>query len=274
MIRLSAFADEISQDPTEQIDVLERHGIRHIEFRAIHGSNVLELAQDRHAAFREQLRARGFGLSAIGSPIGKSRVEDDFESHLARFEEALELAEYYGAPRIRVFSFYIPPGDDPESHRVEVMRRMGELARRAHDRGVTLFLENEKGIFGDTAARVLDILETVSSPALSHAFDPANYLEVGQSIDQAWTMLKHHVTHFHVKDLDPATHRNVPAGHGSGQIPRLIADAVASGFTGFCVLEPHLIVAEKSYGFTGPDRFGDAATALKQILAERGIAWT
>lgn len=273
MIRLSAFADEISQDPTEQLDVLERHGIRHVEFRAIHGVNVIELSDDLHAQFRDQLQTRGFGLSAIGSPIGKSRVEDAFELVLERFETTLGLAEFYAAPRVRVFSFYIPPGDDPDPHRDEVVRRMAELARRASDRGVTLFLENEKGLFGDTAARVVEILNAVGSPALSHAFDPANYLEVGQSIDQAWTMLKHHVTHFHVKDLDLASRRNVPAGHGAGRIPQLIADAVASGYTGFCVLEPHLIVAEKSYGFTGPERFGDAASALKQLLDERGIAW-
>ena len=35
-IRLSAFADEISADPREQVEVLQRHGIRFIEFRSIH----------------------------------------------------------------------------------------------------------------------------------------------------------------------------------------------------------------------------------------------
>ena len=58
MIRLSAFADEISQDPQEQIDVLARHGIRHIEFRAIHGTNVLDLTDAQHDDFRRLLRAR------------------------------------------------------------------------------------------------------------------------------------------------------------------------------------------------------------------------
>ena len=43
MIRLSAFADEISQNPVEQVEVLSAHGIKHIEFRAIHGTNVLDL---------------------------------------------------------------------------------------------------------------------------------------------------------------------------------------------------------------------------------------
>jgi 3-dehydroshikimate dehydratase len=273
MIRLSAFADEISQNPIEQLAVLSRHGIRHIEFRAIHGTNVLDLADAQHAEFRDLLRARGVGLSAIGSPIGKVRVTESFEEHLSRFDRALHLAEYYGAPRIRVFSFYIPPGDDPAAHRPAVVERMAELARRAGQRGVTLFLENEKGIYGDTAARVADVIESVGSPFLVHAFDPANYVELGQSIDDAWSRLRSHVKHFHVKDYDVKTHRNVPAGAGDGQIPRLLADAVGSGYDGFCVLEPHLVVAEISSGFTGPERFADAADALKRILVVNGISY-
>jgi sugar phosphate isomerase/epimerase len=138
---------------------------------------------------------------------------------------------------------------------------------------VTLMLENEKSIYGDTAPRVLDMLETVNSPGLAHAFDPANYLEIGQPVDAAWDMLRNRVAHFHVKDYSLKTHKNVPAGEGDGQIPRLIADAVARGYDGFCVLEPHLVIAEKSFGFTGPERFGDAARALKGALDEKGIAY-
>ena len=273
MIRLSAFADEISQDPVEQIDVLGQHGIRHIEFRAIHGTNVLDLGDAQHEEFRTLLRSHGFGLSALGSPIGKIKINDPFAPHLERFARALDLADFYQSPRIRIFSFYIPADDDPGRYRDEVMRRMAELARRAQERGVTLLLENEKGIFGDTAARVLDLLETVNLPSLSHAFDPANYLEVGQEVDEAWTMLRSRVTHFHVKDYDLKTHKNVPAGMGDGQIPRLIADAVSHSYEGFCVLEPHLVIAEQSFGFTGPERFGDAARALKGALDEKGIAY-
>ena len=273
MIRLSAFADEISQNPLEQIDVLTRHGIRHIEFRAIHGTNVLDLDNEQHEAFRGLLRSRGFGLSALGSPIGKIRITEAFDNHLLRFGRALDLADFYQTPRIRIFSFYIPPGENPVDHRDEVVARMKELAHRAESRGVTLLLENEKGIYGDTAGRVSDLLETVNSPSLSHAFDPANYVEVGQDIDEAWSLLQARVRHFHVKDYDKKTHRNVPAGAGDGQIPDLMQRAVAGGYDGFVVLEPHLVVAELSFGFTGPERFADAATALKNILDRQAIAY-
>jgi 3-dehydroshikimate dehydratase len=273
MIRISAFADEISQDPVEQVDVLSRHGIRFIEFRAIQGTNVLDLTDAQHDDFRELLDARGFGLSAIGSPIGKIRITESFGEHLDRFDRALHLADFYRAPRIRVFSFYIPPGHDPASYRDEVIDRMGELARRAAERRITLFLENEKGIYGDTAARVADILETVDSPALLHAFDPANYVEIRQPIDEAWARLRHLVGHFHVKDYDAKLEKNVPAGAGDGLIPRLLQEAVDGGYNGFAVLEPHLTIAGLASGFTGPERFADAADALKAILDERNIAY-
>ena len=273
MIFLSAFADEISADPVEQVDVLERLGIRHIEFRSIFGTNVLDLSDDQHETFRALLRDRGFALSAIGSPIGKVQVTDPFEPHLARFDRAIELAGFYEAPRIRVFSFYIPSGDLPAPHRDEVLRRMTELAKIAASRGVDLYLENEKGIYGDTAKRVLDVLATVDSPALSHAFDPANYLEVGEEINEAWDLLRGRTAHIHVKDYNPTTKMMVPAGEGQGQIARIIAEAVSDGFEGFCTLEPHLIVAGKSHGFTGPDRFGDAARALQDALDRKGVAY-
>ena len=273
MIYLSAFADEISADPTEQLDTLLMHSIFFVEFRSILETNVLDLSREQHEEFKQLLTERGMALSAIGSPVGKLKITEPIDSHLEKLEAAMSLCDFYECPRIRVFSFYIPEGEDPATYRDEVMARMTRMAKAAAARGITLMLENEKGIYGDTADRVEEILETVNSPALAHAFDPANYLEVGQSIDKAWTMLRDRVAHFHVKDYDTKTKKNVPAGEGEGQIPRLISDAVAKGFEGYCVLEPHLLVAEESSGFTGPERFGDAAVALQTALSREGVTY-
>src|SRR5690606_9773107 len=98
-------------------------------------TNVLDLSPARHKEFRAMLRDAGFGLSALGSPIGKIRIDEPFEPHLERHAKALELAAFYECPRIRVFSFYMPPGDDPAKHRSAVMDRMAELAKRAADQG-------------------------------------------------------------------------------------------------------------------------------------------
>ena len=167
----------------------------------------------------------------------------------------------------------MPAGEDPDLYRNTVIDRLGLLSQRAEAHGVTLMLENEKGIYGDTAGRMVDILESVNSAALKHAFDPANYVEVGQPVLEAWKQLRRYVGHFHVKDYVASSHKHVPAGQGDGEIPTVLADAVAHGFSGYVVLEPHLIVAEKSYGFTGPDRFAEAAIALKSVLKQRLLAF-
>ncbi len=274
MIRISAFADEISADPTEQIDCLAENGIRHIEFRSIFGTNVMDLTEAQHHEFRSLLNDRGFSLSAIGSPIGKIAITDPFEPHLEKFGRAMDLAEFYGGVFIRIFSYYLPSGEDPAIYRDEVMQRMAAKAELASKRGIRLVLENERAIYGDTPKRVLDILETVDSPSLGHAFDPANYLDSNQSVDEAWSLLRDRVVHFHVKDFDPKTRQMVPAGEGAGKIAETIADAVSRGYDGFATLEPHLLVAEKSHGFTGPARFGDAARALKKGLDEHGVLYS
>src|SRR5262249_49348456 len=89
MFRISAFADEISPDPAEQITVLRGCGVRHIELRSIHKTNVLDLTDAQVQEFKALLEAHSFSLSAIGSPIGKIRIDEPFEPHLKRFRRAL-----------------------------------------------------------------------------------------------------------------------------------------------------------------------------------------
>src|SRR6266550_4965983 len=101
MFTISAFADEISPDPQQQIAVLKSCGVRHIEFRSILGTNVLALSDLQVREFKSLLDARGFRLSAIGSPIGKVRIDEPFEPHLEKFRRAVELAQQFGTQNIR-----------------------------------------------------------------------------------------------------------------------------------------------------------------------------
>ena len=86
MFTLSAFADEISPDPQQQIDVLIRCGVRHIELRSIHKTNVLDLTDLQVSELKALLDRRGFRLSAIGSPIGKTKIDQPFEATRKRLE--------------------------------------------------------------------------------------------------------------------------------------------------------------------------------------------
>src|SRR5262245_63674144 len=112
MFTLSAFADEISPDPQQQIDVLKQCGVQHIEFRSIHKTNVLDLTDLQINEFKSLLDKNSFRLSAIGSPIGKIKINEPFEPHLKRFGRAIELCKVFGTPNIRIFSYSLTDGGD------------------------------------------------------------------------------------------------------------------------------------------------------------------
>src|SRR5437660_8504473 len=105
MFTLSAFADEIDPDPQRQMDVLSQCGIRHIELRSILKTNVLDLTDLQVRELKGLLDRNGFQLSAIGSPIGKIKIDQPFEPHLKRFERAIELCQVFGTKNIRIFSY-------------------------------------------------------------------------------------------------------------------------------------------------------------------------
>ena len=264
--RVSAFADEISPELTEQIDILRSESIPYIEFRGVWHKNVLDLDAQEITRVKEMLDGNKFGLSAIGSPIGKVKITDPFEPHVERFAHAIELAKIFGTPNIRVFSFFIPEGE-AEKYRDEVLHRMSTMARMAEQAGVIMMHENERHIYGDIPERCLDIIESVGSPNIQMAFDPANFVQCDvKPFDRAYPLLKNYITHFHVKDAVFSDHSVRPAGEGDGQVYEVLAALFTRGYDGFLVLEPHLKEAGTFSGFTGADLFHVAAEALRKLL--------
>jgi 3-dehydroshikimate dehydratase len=283
MFTLSAFADEISPDPREQIAVLKSCRIRHIEFRSIHKTNVLALSDEQLREFKKMLKDEGFKLSAIGSPIGKIAIDAPFEPHLEKFKRAIELCGVFGTPNIRVFSYY-PPGNDPNfdpknwpAHRDEVIRRMRTKAEIAESNGIVLFHENEHRIYGDSPDRVADLLASVNSPALRAAYDAANYVYGSFDPVEGWEKTRQYTAHFHIKDWKKGGHAaghdyGVIAGSGDGQIEHSIRGAVAMGYRGFAVMEPHLRGGGPTGGITGADLFPYAVNAFRDILQKCGAS--
>lgn len=271
---LTGFADEISPDLDVQLETLGAEGMRFLELRGVWGKNVLKLDDGEVARLRGALGARGVGVSSIGSPIGKIGIGDDFAPHLDDFRRALWVAGELGAPFIRIFSFFMPHGDDPADHRAAVLDRLGRIVRAAEGSGVTLLHENEKEIYGDTPARCLDLLTAINSPVLRAAWDPANFVQVGvRPYAAGYAALRPFIGYLHVKDAILATGAVVPAGQGDGDLRETIAALRDSGFDGFCSLEPHLQAAGPFGGFSGPELFRTAAQAFKGLLGEAGIGW-
>ena len=269
MIRLSAFADEISPELDEQIAVLREEGITLVELRSVWDSNVLDLTDDQVTVILERFTANGIGVSAIGSPVGKVPIDVPPADELRRLERAIEIAQRFDTALIRIFSYY-PRPDMPASERAgyrdDVLDRLTRMAALAGSAGVTLVHENDTDLYGDTAERCVDILATVDSANLKVAFDPANFIVSGDiPYPTAYDLLRPWLVHVHVKDAVPDG-TVVAAGEGAARWVELLGRLRADGYDGLFSLEPHLVAAGRHKGFSGPDRFRYASRQFKALL--------
>lgn len=279
---LSAFADEIDMDLKTQMDVLDSHNIKHIEMRGVNGRGLVQYTLEEVTEIKRQLDERGFKLSAIGSPIGKIKITEDFEPHLELFKHTMEIAKIMETKYIRMFSFFIPEGKDPAEYRDEVMRRWRKFIEAAEGKGLILLHENEKDIYGDTPERCLDILKTMNCDYLKATFDPANFVQCDvKTFPEGYDLLRDFIEYVHIKDAVYSDHHVVPAGQGDGKVKELLSALHTCGYDGFLSLEPHLAhfqgfgsLEKGSVGFDlpegGPRSFAVATHALKKLLTEIG----
>lgn len=271
---LSGFGDEVDPDPSVQAAVLLALGARHIEVRSSWGTNVSELTPVDVVRLKALLDEKGLKVSAVASPIGKVEVSLPVEHELERLRQIISVAKGLDTTYIRIFSFYRAEGQSQEDIREDVLTRLSALAEEAAAAGVVLLHENEKGIYGDTPQRVLDIMTSVDSPALRIAWDSANFVQVGvKPFTDGYAMLRPYVEYFQVKDAIAATGAVVPAGEGDGELDATIAALKADGFAGFVSLEPHLASAHELGGFSGPVAFGQAARAFAALASKNGVAF-
>ena len=150
-----------------------------------------------------------------------------------------------------------------------------KLVEIGKEYGVYMCHENEKDVFGDTAERVLKIMQNVDG--LKYVYDPANYLQCGQSADETLATFHAKTDYFHIKEVIASTGELVPAGYGDGKIKELVAKIDSEKVL---TLEPHLMEfdayksidnTEMKHKFTfanEQEAFDAAVVALKNILKE------
>ncbi|WP_229750582.1 sugar phosphate isomerase/epimerase family protein [Paenibacillus nasutitermitis] len=271
MMTLTCFADEISMDLSEQLEVMAGLGLRHIELRNIWGKNVLALTDEDKARAKSILDEKGFRISSIGSPIGKYNITDPFEPQIEAMHAAVSAAHYFGAIYIRIFSYFIPEGEHA-AYREEVIFRMKALTRIAEQGNVVLIIENESGVYGDLPEHCLTILQACNSTHAMLALDPGNFVNNDiRPASEAYPKLSAYVDYIHIKDASRNPRMFVPAGAGEGEFPALLAALKQDGFQGFLSVEPHLHAYLPEA--TDSERVIAAVYALTALLEEAGIAW-
>lgn len=275
---LSAFADEYCPEFEGQLKALNALGFTHVEPRGLDGVNVGELTREQALHYKALLDRYGIKVYSIGSPLGKIRIDGDFEYHMAKAERIFEIAEIFGATRVRMFSFYPPEGEimgpQYKSKVIEYLTRM-LAAAKAH--GLTLCHENEGKIYGESPEQCLELLEHFGGE-LRCVFDMGNFVLGGYDPEHAYELLEPYIDYFHIKD-GCRSGAIVPPGKGDSRIAELLARYANKADAPVVIsLEPHLTVTSgmkdvTTTAFTNPYQyetheaaFTDAANKLKEIV--------
>jgi L-ribulose-5-phosphate 3-epimerase len=255
---ISAITDEFSPGLAEALSVMKEIGMTAAELRTIDGRNLVDLSQDEIAQVRDLLDAAGLPVISIASPLLKcvlpdgppvdQRFQQDafasrhtFADQPRLADRALELASFFKAPIIRVFSYWRTVR--PEATYSKVAEALGWLADLAARVGVTIGLENEHACNVATGAESAKILQAVDNPNLKLVWDPANALVAGEEPYPAGYALlpKHRIVHVHAKDCHMDGNAPVwgPLGTRHVRWKDQLSALLADEYRGFVSLETH-----------------------------------
>ena len=274
---LSAFADEYDNDFETQLKALKEFGIDHLEIRFVNGKNVSALTDKEIAEVKTLLKKYGIKISAIGSPLGKIRLDEDMDAHMELTERVCAIAKELDAKYVRMFSFYPPNGKRIEECREEVLEALKRMLDIADRYGVMLCHENEARIYGETAQNCLDVIEALQG-RLRAVLDMGNFTLEGHDPINAYSLLKDKIEYFHIKDGFKGG-IIVPAGKGDAKIEEILSSYVKDYDRDvFVTLEPHLLTFDGLKDLTevqlkNPykykdqhEAFVDAVDKFKEIL--------
>ena len=103
-----------------------------------HHTNISKFLPVTGCSTKKKMDIYGIKVSSVGSPIGKIKLTDDFESHFEVFKNVCSVAKILGTSNIRIFSFYLRDGATRETSFNEVTEKVGELIELADNFGVVL----------------------------------------------------------------------------------------------------------------------------------------
>jgi sugar phosphate isomerase/epimerase len=255
---IAAITDEFSPDLETALHPMIEIGMKAAELRVVYGKNIMDLDDSELTQARDTLSSHGFQVISIASPLLKcvlpgappvdSRFQQDmfaskhtFEDQPRLMEHAFNVARFFGARIVRVFSYWRTV--EPEKCLDAVVAALDDMAAKAAAHDLIIGLENEHACNIATAAETARVLEQVKRPNLMVVWDPANAYVSGEvPFPGGYRLLPpDRIVHVHVKDCEVYSHKpdwgpvGTRAIDWKGQIAALLAD----GYQGYLSLETH-----------------------------------
>jgi L-ribulose-5-phosphate 3-epimerase len=246
-VKISINTDAISQDFETAVLLGLEWGIEYFELKRMYGKRIPDITADEVRLVRSVLDANAATLSSLAPGLFKIPLDKELIALEAgaRFDQTIALAERLDTRAVVIFGFVRDELHTESDALRRIIDVLGPVADRAESEGLTLFLENDRGLWGESPASVLKIAEGINSPAFKLNWDPGNLVGAFPEAPYpiGYDLVRRHVGHLHVKDAKAATgekqftHAMMGSGDVDwvGQFERLIRD----GYEGYCVIEPH-----------------------------------
>lgn len=285
-MHLSIVTDEISADFHHALQVCRELDIDTVELRKVEGKNIVLHAKEDVQRIQALVQAGGFHVCAIASPFLKCAwpmthsgqldpLSPELDAEWEILDRSLELAQRFGAPLVRTFSFLRVT--DPTSVRVSLLEILREATRRVEARGLKLSIENEHACNVATGEETGWLLQRLASNAFGVTWDPGNEAALGSpAFPHGYQHVRGRVLHVHIKDVNRVLPEPVQQASwvkvGSGRIDYIgqLRALVEDGYNGHLSLETH---------YNHPTGGREQATreslaALRQLAQQAGIALT
>jgi L-ribulose-5-phosphate 3-epimerase len=258
-LRIAAITDEFSTtDFAAALDAMVSIGMTGAELRVLWGKNIMDLSRDELNLAKELLAARNMEAISIASPLLKcvlpdappvdSRFQQDsfnakytIEDQARLADKAFELAGFFGAKIVRVFSYW----RSIEPHRCfdGVVTALNELSVKAKHHDLIVGLENEHACNVATGEEAAAMLAAVEQDNVKLVWDPANAKCAGEDpFPFGYSALpKDRIVHVHVKDCHMEGHQPIwgPVGTRSVNWKGQLAALYNDGYRGWLSLETH-----------------------------------
>jgi sugar phosphate isomerase/epimerase len=247
-MKLAINTDAISQDFETAVLLGLEWGVEHFELKRMYGRRMPDITDDEIKTVENVLRVNGAALSSIAPGLFKIPLDPEQIVLEAgkRFDMSVALAHRLKTPNVVIFGFVRDDRRTEDAALKQIIDVFGPLAARAEREGLTLFLENDRGLWGESPEAVRRILEGVGSRAFRLNWDPGNLIGAFPEAPYptSYELIKQYVGHVHVKDAKAAKSGNLPFTHAMmgagdvdwiGQFERLLRD----DYKGYCVIEPH-----------------------------------
>lgn len=230
------------------------------EFAAAAGVSALELAcqepENRPGCFDDTRIAtvRGlvehFGMTCVvhsASAVNCAETDPTVRpAVVAHLLEYVDLTDRLGLDTLIVHAgYHFGLGlDEPLD---ALARTLGEVAARAHDRGITMVLENmnvlpaeaEIRYLGCTAAEVLAILDSVDSPALEACLDVGHAHLLPGGVSEFVEVLAPRIAYVQLTDNDGVVDDHLALGQGTLDVAAAFDVLGRAGYDGLIGIELH-----------------------------------